>query len=87
MVFVRLKNPDKFFRPKLRITKKYYAATPFFKNHKSKHYAANPLFKKMRFYRVLYNYFLDIYKMSKKILNLLIMCMKKTIPTLIDFPT
>ena len=59
--------------PRLNTQQKHYAVIQFFIKHKSKHYAANPLFNKMSFYRVLYNYFLDIYKMSNKVLDLLIM--------------
>ncbi len=46
--------------PRLNTQQKRYAVNRFFIKHKSKHYAANSTFKKMSFYRVLYNYFLDI---------------------------
>ena len=62
-----------------------YANKLFQEKRKSKLYAENLIFYISSFYRVSINIFLDIYKMSKKVLNLLIMMVFPTIQTLIDF--
>jgi len=47
MVFVRLKNPDKKFRPKTRNPKKPYGNNMFFEKRILKHYAQMRFFRKV----------------------------------------
>jgi hypothetical protein len=72
-------------------TKKYYKNTMlsyyFYKNENQSIMMRTRFSRKVSFYRVPINIFLDIYKMSKKVLGLLIMMAFPRLIRLIGFPT